>query len=73
VTFRRGRLIAFLNAYWRPIKLDEYLHEMGLPEVWDAQTIAFSRLTEEQGNRIEDWIWEPERTPFECSPIVRRV
>jgi hypothetical protein len=37
---------------------------MGLPDVWNAQSVAFSRLTEEQARKFEEWIWEPHREPF---------
>ena len=59
MTFRRDRLIAALNKYWRPIDLDYYLHKMDLPGVRNA--IAVAGMPKE----VSDWIWEVQRNPFE--------
>lgn len=53
------------------------MHDWGLPETHNAQSVAFSSLTKEQGDKFEKWIWEPARpdgfaVEFD-TPVVRRM
>lgn len=51
--FHRDRLVAALNKYWRPLQVDEYLHQMDVPATRNAITVA--GFPEE----VYKWIWEP--------------
>ena len=50
--FHRDRLVAALNKYWRPVSLQEYLHEMDLPATENAVMVAGIPKP------IMAWIWE---------------
>jgi hypothetical protein len=55
VKFHRDRLIAALNKHWRPLSVEEYLHEMDVPATSNAVTVA------EMSEALFDWIWEPQK------------
>ena len=53
--FHRGRLVAALNKYLRPLSDHEYLREWDLPKTQDM--IAVSQMPES----VMDWIWEEKK------------
>ena len=59
VTFHEDRLISALSKHWSPLTEHKYWHEMDIPMVNNAVSIAgFPK-------EVLDWIWEKKRAAFE--------
>ena len=68
VVFHRGRLVAALNKYLRPLSDHEYLREWDLIKTQDM--IAASQMPES----VMDWIWQEKKDSFSMdwdAPIVK--
>ena len=54
-------MISALNAYWRPIKENEYWDDLDIIDAQNAVKVATHNGMPE---KIIDWVWEKEREPF---------